>query len=199
MRIEKTVVDGAGAASPERGKASTGDASSPPPAQDPLPVLKPRPPTPPGQDLLAETTRLVAQLEAGEERGVFRSLCALARQARVDPEDYRRVLLRAGLRASRASEIKAVLLCPAICEEFTRDQLSWKESLAAAREQRNDPMTRTAALLVRLLFRHGPSCVGPAPGHTWCLEIDDHGQYRLLLPAGTLEMTKLSFAPSPAA
>ena len=180
-------------------RAQPGSAEPPAAVQAPTPA-SPQCPTPPARDLTPEIKRLIQELETDEEGGVFRNLCSLARQALVDPEDFRRMLLRCELRASRASEIKAILLCPVVCDDFIQKRRSWKEALAAARDEANEPVARSAALLVRRLFTHGPACLGAAPDSGWLLESDGQGHFRLQTPAGTLEMRRLSFtAPSPSA
>lgn len=121
--------------------------------------------------LLIEIKRLVERLDWQESLrngGVFRELCRLACEWDVDPESFRRLLVRAGMNASRASEIKAVLESSKVCENFLdrRQPISWKQALEQARKQTQSPnkLQQVARRLVQLvlgnqgLWEKGATC-----------------------------------------
>jgi len=61
----------------------------------------------------------------------------LSQEPAVDPADYRRSLRRAGLRASRASEIKVILEAPDVAKQFAAQaDCSVREALALARAEK---------------------------------------------------------------
>jgi hypothetical protein len=110
-------------------------------------------------DLQAEIRRLLRILGKAEQpqRGLYRSLCALARKRGVDPEEFRQRLVMARLPESRASEIKCVLSYPEAYRPFLAGEASWHDSLNKARElaraEELTPIEAVAARLVALLYR----------------------------------------------
>src|SRR5581483_3597943 len=101
---------------------------------------------------LEELTRKICLLIAEyfeDEGNRARALCWLAISYQADPATFAGLLMSCGLRACRASEIKAVLLAPEICQQFINDQLKWKGALEKARDDGSSAEQRVAALLVR--------------------------------------------------
>lgn len=146
-------------------------------------------PQAPSLDLLQQQVEeLVDQLFSQAEESVFRRLCRLAHSWKIDPEDFRRMLLRARLRPSRASEIKAVLLCPEICVQFIRrtKALSWKNALKQARGCVEDPVTVAAANLIRELFDNAAHWPLDESEAGWKLAADERRQFRLQHADGTV-------------
>jgi len=91
----------------------------------------------------AELEALVKKLRDITEAApdIFRQLCGLARTHGLDPEEFRRRLVQAGLAYSRASELKTVLASAEQCTAFLQPpdfpgRQSWQETLAAARSER---------------------------------------------------------------
>jgi len=122
-----------------------------------------QPDSPPKADeLQARIEILVASLkQAGVDvPGVFRGFCLLARGWKSAPEEFRGRLVRAGLPASRASEIKTLLSVPEWRDRFINRETSWQKSLKAARvclhaQEGFDPLHELAATLVAIMHRHG--------------------------------------------
>lgn len=119
-----------------------------------------------GKFLVEEIGRILsaANLAESEENwGKFRRLCRLAVEWGIDPETYRQILVAAGLAKSRASELKRVLECPAVCAAFVDEAESktWNEALLEARQLGQSPeelgahqLTLLARKLIRLVVRH---------------------------------------------
>jgi hypothetical protein len=143
----------------------------------------------PADELQREILRLVQRLEddAGA-RGIFKALCQLARKYRVAPDTYRSYLVKAGLWPSRASEIKAVLERPGVCDPFLEGKVSWKKSLAAAREFNLGPVRHAARRLIQLLFRNGPALAASTTTRNWRVEQCGPGHFRFHDARGTLEL-----------
>jgi hypothetical protein len=122
-----------------------------------------QPPSPPKtNELQAQIETLVAALkQAGANiPGVFRGFCLLARGWKSDPEEFRGRLVRAGLRPSRASELKTLLSATELRDGFIRRETSWQKSLKAARawlhaQEGFDPLHELAATLVGIMHRQG--------------------------------------------
>jgi len=105
-----------------------------------------------------------AALKGAKEKvpEVFRSFCLLAHGWKMDPEEFRWRLVRAGLPASRASEIKAVLSVDKAKLAFiTREPaMSWAKALGLARAIMRgnygfNNVQELAAELVKLMHRSG--------------------------------------------
>ena len=148
----------------------------------------------PRKSLLQEIRDILAKPDG--ETQMLRELCRLACKWNVDADSFHELLLEAEIRDTRASEIKAVLLCPAVCERFCRSaKATWKKSLDDARAERPNALQMRAARLVRLLFRNAQAGFWPPEGvEGWTLERDWRGQIRLRhAQHGTLEMLKVVF------
>jgi hypothetical protein len=115
-----------------------------------------------------EIAGLVKEFQAAERHakervpGYFRIFCLLAGRWNMDDEEFRGRLVRAGLPASRASEIKTVLSVKGIKEKFIKKNMSWKPALLAARAslhaaQGFDPTQELASEIVALMHRNGLS------------------------------------------
>lgn len=111
------------------------------------------------KDLRERIHRIVADLDEHESErngGRFRELCRLARDWDVDPESFRKLLIRARMSGARASEIKAVLEATSVCREFSRekDPISWKQALEEARKQnpKADRLRQAARKIVGLVL-----------------------------------------------
>ncbi|MGA2246003.1 MAG: hypothetical protein ABSH48_13465 [Verrucomicrobiota bacterium] len=101
--------------------------------------------------------------ESLDNQGRFRSLCRVQREWGLDPDTFRRLLIREGLEGSRASEIKVIVACDQICRRFTAtaDPLTWKEAKSLARQARDQeegasdyPAKQAARRVIRLVVRH---------------------------------------------
>jgi hypothetical protein len=99
-------------------------------------------------ELRAEIKRLVRLLENGDRS---LALCQLAFQWNIDPEHFRRLLREVGLRASRISEIIIVISSPELCKDFVLENLTWKETLQRAWNERLGELERVGARLCRLV------------------------------------------------
>jgi hypothetical protein len=136
------------------------------------------------RELIAQALR---DLENNED-GLVRELCRLAVRGKVDAESYRDLLVDAGLRVERASEIKQVLLRPNILNQFLNGY-PWKKALAEARQESPKAAERAARRLVGLLFRRGQQWDPASPQVTaWRLQWDRKHQFKLTGPDGTLEV-----------
>jgi hypothetical protein len=102
---------------------------------------------------------LVGDLHAADAAvpSVFRNLCRLARdwESRMNAEAFRSRLVRAGLAASRASEIKTVLRSQ-FRDRFIAGRLTWPRTLAKARRQiwQLTQLHQSAARVAGLMHRH---------------------------------------------
>lgn len=137
---------------------------------------------PPGQSAPDELQKRIQELVDGlytqDEEGVFRKLCRLACGWKLDPDQFRLMLMQAGLRPSRASELKTVLVGYETCLQFIRGSLSWKKALAQARNQVEDPLALAAANLIKLLFEKGHLWPEQDVEGGWSLERDRRHQFR---------------------
>lgn len=140
----------------------------------------------------AKIKEILKAIEGEDE--LFRGLCRLAETWNVDPEGFRGLLKKAGLRAARASEIKAVLLRPEVLEKFLAGH-PWKETLVKARLDSLQGLSLHARALVRKLEAIGqkwPS--GHQHDNKWVLERDSDGSVRLSCPTeGTMEVVTVRF------
>ncbi len=145
----------------------------------------------PSIDLEQQVRSLVKQLQAaGTETRVYVALVKLG-LAHKDAVGFRRLLIRAGMWPSRASELKVILEAREVAEAFVApDGLSVREALEAARASRRrspsfrsdaanpqspDSRQRINTALERLLDLLGRD-------HAWCVACG---------------MFQLRFAPSP--
>ncbi len=111
--------------------------------------------------LQQEVEALVREWQAAQEQKPerFRLLCRLACRHRVNPEDFRSRLVRAGLPYSRASELKIILQSDAQAAAFLGESgppQSWRATLAAARNEaleRDYGLTDLDILAARLAGR----------------------------------------------
>ena len=101
--------------------------------------------------LRAEIARLVRLLENGDRS---RTLCQLQFKWNIDPVHFRRLLREAGLRASRISEILRVIESPDVCEALVSENITWKQSLEMAWNQKLGELERVGAKLCRLIRQH---------------------------------------------
>jgi hypothetical protein len=121
----------------------------------------------PMENVQQEIVALVKEFQAAElyaeQRvpGLFRTFCRLADRWKMDEEEFRGRLVRAGLPASRASEIKTVLSVKGIRGQFIKG-MSWKVALSCARAHLNaaegfDPTQEIASEIVARMHRNGLS------------------------------------------
>lgn len=121
----------------------------------------------PAPGLQARIQQLVDWFQREERAlpGVCRELCQLADRHQLDPEDFRRRLVQAGLAGSRASELKLVCQTPEALQKFLaeKDPRSWRRTLADARTraklaalagERRSRVDLRLAQLAGLLHRH---------------------------------------------
>jgi hypothetical protein len=143
------------------------------------------------EELIQKIRAEVQRLDAAEPGSVFRGLCRLAVTWNVQPETFRRVLIRAGFTESRASEIKIVLADDTQRVRFLRGE-PWKECLKKARTGRQSSLAKLAARLLRATRQHAQVFPSGQPlGQSgWVFERDDQGQLRFC-HAGTGETLEI--------
>lgn len=109
----------------------------------------------PLEDLKRELRVLIEQLDDQEEAGLFRRLTEAGLRSNANPHQYRTLLIEAGLRESRASELAALLRCREIAQAFVDEDLHWRAALDQVRRESGKAEGRAAAALVRRLLRYG--------------------------------------------
>ena len=121
--------------------------------------------TPPDSDglqniIVALVTEFEAAMATARERvpGIFRRLCLLGQEWQMNDEEFRGRLVRAGLPASRASELKTVFSVDHCRVGFISGNIVWKKALPMARahlnaQERFGPAEELAAQIVALMHR----------------------------------------------
>jgi hypothetical protein len=112
------------------------------------------------KQIVALVTEFEAALKTAQNRvpRIFRSLCRLAQAWQMNAEEFRCRLVRAGLPASRASEIKTVLSVDTISARFISGDMTWRKALSQARnhlqaQEGIGPTEQLAAKIVAMMHR----------------------------------------------
>lgn len=150
---------------------------------------KPKPGSP-DDELQQKIVRLLDRLEdESGARGIYKSLCKLAQENNLEANTFRAYLVRAGMPASRASEIKAVLERATVCDAFLRG-VSWRKTLRAARAAKQAAEVPAAQQFIRLIVRHGLDLSRTTIKDGWSVEYLSPGHMLLHAPGvGKLELT----------
>ncbi len=141
------------------------------------PLLSPRAPA----GLQAEIRVLVNELRrlrtGREVLGIYRRLVLRGLEAGEAAEDYRRRLLQAGLKPSRASELSRILGDRPVARRFTAKRpVSYRVALRAVRGRRAVPVPKPGARLARLQKLGAELVRQCQPGSEWALNC---GLFRL--------------------
>lgn len=142
----------------------------------------------------AKLEALLSQVRAdiaeylNEDNRLSRNLCRLALRYQVDEAFFAALLIQAGLRPQRASEIKTVLLAHEVCQQFVLENLNWKEALDKAGDDRGSAEQRAAGVLVRRLLKHGSLSDIANAKYGWSLESVSNKEYTLRSPQGVLRV-----------
>lgn len=139
-------------------------------------------------EILSKIKELLAQhLKTDDE--LFRSLCSLCRDLKLDAEEFRLQLKAAGMLAPRASEIKTVVLQHEICGRFLKNRQPWKLTLQKARDAAPNALDRLGMKLVDLLLEAEDDWQDGDEHGGWKLNRDERGQHTFTHSVlGTLEI-----------
>lgn len=143
--------------------------------------------------LVASIRKLVeATLGPGGVEEVLRGFCRLAVEWEVEPNEYHKLLVGAGLPDPRASEIKRILLNPEICDAFLTGATTWRSALMEARAEADNAVSNRARGLIRRVHAYRGRLLGTVSG--WEFFVDGARQLRLVNPAvGTIDIVRVKY------
>jgi hypothetical protein len=151
-------------------------------------------PTPPGpsqvpvseEELLKQIQEILARFEEDE---LCRGLCRLARDWNLREEPFRRLLVKAGMRPPRASEIKLVLSFHELRDKFLH-RATWTKTLQEARDRSPGALDRAAKGLTKILEQKAHLWPEGTRHQGWLLEKFARRQFRLSSERGKLELLR---------